>query len=147
VLGAQALERRDDILLSHLQSIRDHTRGLFEAEASVAVSAAHALKNVKFFFFIGHPFSSRGPGLRCHARKPHLLCRDQLSLGLRLACSVHNHANPNEDTPCLPGPARRENHKGVFSNQPGRLIAAYTDIKLSGLTRGDIQRRVKSVIV
>ena len=38
----QALERRDDILLIHLHRVGDHTRGLFEAEASVAVSATHA---------------------------------------------------------------------------------------------------------
>ena len=48
------LERRNDFSLAHLQSVGDHTRGLFEAEASIAVSAAHALEYVKVFFFIGH---------------------------------------------------------------------------------------------
>jgi hypothetical protein len=47
VLGAQALERRDDCLLIHLHRIGDHTRGLFEAETSIAVSAAHALQNIE----------------------------------------------------------------------------------------------------
>ena len=43
MFGAQALERRDDFLLSDLQLIGDHARGLFEADASIAVSAAHTL--------------------------------------------------------------------------------------------------------
>lgn len=52
----QALKRFEHVLLVHLQSIGDHTRGLFEAYASIAVSAAHALKNVNIFFvgFVGH---------------------------------------------------------------------------------------------
>ena len=54
VLGAQALERRDHVLLAHLHRIGDHTRGLFEADASIAVSAAHTPQNVKVFFLIGH---------------------------------------------------------------------------------------------
>jgi hypothetical protein len=47
---SQALERFEHLLLVHLQSIGDHTRGLFEADASIAVSTAHALKDVKIFF-------------------------------------------------------------------------------------------------
>jgi hypothetical protein len=54
VLGAQALERCDDFLLIHLHRVGDHTRGLFEADASIAVSAAHARKNVEIFFLIRH---------------------------------------------------------------------------------------------
>jgi hypothetical protein len=54
VLGAQALERRDDFPLIHLHRVGDHTRGLFEADASIAVSAAHARKNVETLFFIRH---------------------------------------------------------------------------------------------
>jgi hypothetical protein len=50
----EALECRDDFLLAHLQSVGDHTRGLFEAEASIAVSAAHAFEDVEIFFFIAH---------------------------------------------------------------------------------------------
>ena len=51
MLVPQAFERRHHILLCHLQGIGDHTRGLFEAEASITVSAAHALEDVKIFFF------------------------------------------------------------------------------------------------
>jgi hypothetical protein len=54
VLRAQALERRDYLLLTNLNRIGDHTRGLFEADASIAVSAAHALEDVKVFFFVSH---------------------------------------------------------------------------------------------
>jgi hypothetical protein len=42
-LGAQALEHCNNFLLIHLHRVGDHARGLFEAEASIAVSAAHAL--------------------------------------------------------------------------------------------------------
>jgi hypothetical protein len=55
----EALERGDDFLLVHLQGVGDHTRGLFEAEASIAVSAAHALEDVKIFFFIAHGCPNR----------------------------------------------------------------------------------------
>ena len=46
MIGAQTLERRDDFVLRDFHSVGDHTRGLFEAEASIAASAAHAFKNV-----------------------------------------------------------------------------------------------------
>jgi|GEM_PF-3695666 len=51
--GAQAFERRDNVFLAHLHRIGDHARGLFEAEASIAVSAAHAPENVEIVF-LGH---------------------------------------------------------------------------------------------
>ena len=50
----QAFERCDDILLIHLHRVGDHTRGLFEAEASIAVSAARALQNVQVVRFVCH---------------------------------------------------------------------------------------------
>ncbi len=51
---AQAFERLNDVLLLHLHPIGDHTRGLFEAEASIVMSATHALQDVKIFFFVSH---------------------------------------------------------------------------------------------
>ena len=51
---AQALECRNDALLLHLHCIGDHSRGLFEAEASIVVSAMHALQDVEIFFFVSH---------------------------------------------------------------------------------------------
>jgi hypothetical protein len=54
MLRAQTLKRRDHILLIHLHRVGDHTRGLFEADASIVVSAAHALQDVKVFFFVSH---------------------------------------------------------------------------------------------
>jgi len=62
VLGAQALERCDDFLLIHLHRVGDHTRGLFEADASIAVSAAHTRKDVEIFFLISHGNVPRGSG-------------------------------------------------------------------------------------
>ncbi|MGH7796630.1 MAG: hypothetical protein ACREQ2_17330 [Candidatus Binatia bacterium] len=146
-MGAQALERRNDNLLSHLQSIRDHTRGLFEAEASIAVSAAHALENVKIRFFVGHVFSLMAVELRCNTRKSDLLRRNQFDRRLRLAFSIHHHADPNEDAPRLPQPDCRENNEGIFSNEPRRLIAANANVKLTALSRGEIERRLEPVLV
>jgi hypothetical protein len=56
MLRAQALERSDHFLLTHLHRIGDHTRGLFEADASIAPSAAHALEDIQVFCFIRHGF-------------------------------------------------------------------------------------------
>lgn len=53
-MAAQALQCRDYFLIIHLHCVGDHTRGLFEAEASIVVSAAHALEDVKICFFLGH---------------------------------------------------------------------------------------------
>ncbi len=61
-MGAQSLQRRHHFLLIHLYCVRDHTRGLFEAEASIVVSAAHTLENVKIFFFVGHGNLSKHQG-------------------------------------------------------------------------------------
>ena len=54
VLRTQALERRNDFLLADFERIGDHTRGLFEADASIAASAAHPSQDVKIFFLVGH---------------------------------------------------------------------------------------------
>jgi hypothetical protein len=54
MLGAQTLERGNNFLLADLKRIGDHTRGLFEADASIAASAAHPPQNVKIFFLVGH---------------------------------------------------------------------------------------------
>ena len=50
----QAFERSNDFLLVRLYRIGDHTRGLFEAEASLMVSATHTLQDVEVFFFVSH---------------------------------------------------------------------------------------------
>ena len=50
----ETLERLDDVLFIHFYCAGDHTRGLFEAEASVVVSATHARKDVKRVFFVFH---------------------------------------------------------------------------------------------
>ncbi len=55
----QAFERCDDILLIHLHRVGDHTRGLFEAEASIVVSAAHALQDVEIVFLSRHVLLTR----------------------------------------------------------------------------------------
>ena len=51
MLRLQALKRGDHLILVHADRIGDHPRGLFEAEASVVMSAAHALENIKILLF------------------------------------------------------------------------------------------------
>jgi hypothetical protein len=43
----EPLQSFDNFLLADLERIGDHTRGLFEAEASIAPSTAHFLKDKK----------------------------------------------------------------------------------------------------
>lgn len=57
---AQTLQSLDDFVLRLLHSIGDHTRGLFEAEASIAVSAAHPFENVEIVFF-AHDVTPENP--------------------------------------------------------------------------------------
>jgi hypothetical protein len=54
---AQPFERRDNLLLADFQCVGDHSRGLFEAKASIAVSAAHALQYVDILVIFRHNFS------------------------------------------------------------------------------------------
>src|SRR4051812_26180542 len=54
MIRTKTLERRDDVLLIHIHCAGDHTRGLFEAEASVVVSATHPREDVKSLFFVLH---------------------------------------------------------------------------------------------
>ena len=53
-LGAQSLERLDDFFFTDLQRIGDHTRGLFEAEASIVESATQFAKDGFLFGAHGH---------------------------------------------------------------------------------------------
>ena len=50
----KAFERLNDVLFFHFHCAGDHTRGLFEAEASVVVSATHAREDVQSVFFVFH---------------------------------------------------------------------------------------------
>ena len=59
MFAPQSLQRFNDFLLIHLQRIGDHTRGLFEAEASIVVSAAHALQDVEIVFLSRHVLLTR----------------------------------------------------------------------------------------
>ena len=54
---AESFQGRDDFLLADFQRVGDHTRGLFEAEASIAVSAAHALQYVDVLIIFRHDLS------------------------------------------------------------------------------------------
>lgn len=58
MLSAQPFERGDHRFLILLYRIGDHTRGLFEAEASIAVSAAHAFEDIKIVFLARHVSAS-----------------------------------------------------------------------------------------
>jgi len=54
MIRTELLERLNDVRFVHIYSAGDHTRGLFEAEASVIVSATHARKDVKGPFLVFH---------------------------------------------------------------------------------------------
>jgi hypothetical protein len=102
---AQAFERRNDIFLVHIHRVGDHTRGLFEAEASPVVSATHTLQDVEVFFFVSHldlPNSKRILGW--HAGKTNLLCGDQFCRCFRRAVRVHDYAEPNKNPPLVSQP-------------------------------------------
>ncbi len=99
VLGAQALKRRNDFLLSYLHRVGDHARGLFEAEASIAVSAAHALQNVQLVCFFCH-WTSPPNRLIGYTGKTDLLRRDRFRRCFRHTFGVHDYPNPNKDAPC-----------------------------------------------
>ena len=46
----ESFERPQEFVKVHLQCAGDHTRGLFEADASIVVSACYPSKNVPIFF-------------------------------------------------------------------------------------------------
>ena len=50
----QPFERLYDVLFFHFHCAGDHTRGLFEAEASVVVSATHAREDIQSVLFVFH---------------------------------------------------------------------------------------------
>jgi hypothetical protein len=54
VFRTKAFERLDDVLFFHIYCAGDHTRGLFEAEASVVVSATHAREDIQSVFLVFH---------------------------------------------------------------------------------------------
>jgi hypothetical protein len=84
VICTKPLERLNDGFFIHFHCAGDHTRGLFEAEASVVVSTAHAGQDVKGPFFIFH--------LGFHAGKAGFLYRDHLSSRLWIAINIHDHS-------------------------------------------------------
>ena len=54
MIRTETLERLNNVLFIHFHSAGDHTRGLFEAEASVVVSATHPREYVESPFFVFH---------------------------------------------------------------------------------------------
>ena len=58
MIRAEAFERLNDVRFFHIYSAGDHTRGLFEAEASVVVSATHAREDVQGSFLVFHYYST-----------------------------------------------------------------------------------------
>ena len=50
----QTLEGGEQVHESHVDRARDHTRGLLEVTASIAVSTAHALHDVAVMLSEGH---------------------------------------------------------------------------------------------
>ena len=114
MVSAQALQRRYDVLLIHFHRVGDHTRGLFEADASIVASAAHARENVKIFFLVSHGFVLTNRRLRSHSGKTYFLRCDRFGLGLRFPVVGHDKSNPNENSPRLAQPDHVKNDESIF---------------------------------
>src|SRR4029079_4096739 len=134
----QPFQRRDDFLLADFQRVGDHTRGLFEAEASIAVSAAHALQYVNILIIFRH-----GSYLICRG-KPDSLRRDQLDTGSRLAGLLDDHTDAHKDTPRLFAPENLKYNKCVFRHESWWFIATNQRPKSNLPALLELQRRVEA---
>ena len=137
VLSAQALERRDDFFLLFLHRVGDHTRGLFEADASIVVSAAHAFENVEIVFLSCHAeiLSSGDSG------KTYFLSCDQFNRRFRFTAGIHRDANANENPPSVTTPLAVKNDKSIFSHQSCRLRTMHETLELPAGASGQFERR------
>ena len=115
---AQPFQRRDDFLLADFQCVGDHTRGLFEAEASIAVSAAHALQHVNILIIFRHSFLF----LTCRG-KADFLPGDQFNAGLRRPVLAHDHTGADKDAPRFLQREHLKYNKGVLGHESWRLMA------------------------
>src|SRR5438132_13935928 len=90
----EGLELLDQVVLVHLEHVGDHTRGLFEALASVAASALHPLHDVAVVLFHDESLVPRDGS--------DAVGRDRYGVaGDRLAARACGHAHACEDTPHL----------------------------------------------
>jgi len=137
---AQPFERRGNFLLADFQCVGDHSRGLFEAEASIAVSAAHALQHVNILVNFRHNFSF----LICR-READLLRGNQFHRGLRLAVFINDHTDAHKDAPLLFAPDGLEDDECVFGHESWRLMAMHQRPKSNLPALTDLQGWVEAL--
>lgn len=145
MLRLQPLKRGDYLILIHTDRIRDHARGLFEAEASVVVSAAHPFQDVQIFFLCIHNSSTL---IRLEVlRKSHFLSGDRLHRCTGLAVLKDLDSDTDKNPPRRAVPDRFEDHKGILRNRPRRLVATDERLKLRRRAAGQGQRRYEALCV
>src|SRR5687768_15084150 len=126
VLRLEGLELLHQLLLVHLQHVRDHTRGLLEAEASVAASALHPLHHVAVSLRHRH-----GRTLKL-AGEAHALRGDGLDPRLRLAVLSERDAQSRQNTPPLLAPLDLHDDEGVLDLAPGPTRGPHDERELRG---------------
>jgi len=136
---AQPFERRDNLLLADFQCVGDHSRGLFEAKASIAVSAAHALQHVDILVIFRHSF------LLISRREADLLRGNQFHRGLRFAAFFNDHTNTHKDAPRLFAPDGLKDDECVFGHESWRLIAMHQRPKSNLSAFTDLQGWVEAL--
>jgi hypothetical protein len=121
VFAPQSLQRFNDFLLIHLQRIGDHTRGLFEAKASIAVSAAHALQDVEIVFLSRHVLLTLSTVRLKFRGESYLLCRYRFGEGRWLSLGIYNDAQASKNPPRAIQPDRAKNDEGILNDRPGQF--------------------------
>src|SRR2546426_6418686 len=110
VLLLEGLELLDQLVLIHFEHVGDHTRGLFEAPASVAASALHPLHDVAVVLFHDESLVQLDGS--------DSVCRDRYGVaGDRLAARSCGDAHACEDTPLLITISDAEDQERVFDDR------------------------------
>jgi hypothetical protein len=133
----------DDFVLADLQRIGDHTRGLFEAEASVAPSAAHFLEDKKISIVFRHWITFK----LTHSGKTRPLSCNQLRRRFGFAFFINRHSKPHKEPPAGFQPFDQKNQKCVFYDAPRRLIAEHRHLDSRVFPSGGIKRRIENPFI
>ncbi len=123
----------------HVKGIGDHPRGLFEAEASIAVSAAHFLQNEKIPTVFCH---WTVPRLK-HCGKPNFLQADQLCLSSRFSVRIASNPQTHKDSPPYALPFDGEYDKGVLHHASRSFMAERRQLDRRVFSPRNFNQRLK----
>ena len=143
MFAPQSLQRFNDFLLIHLQRIGDHTRGLFEAEASIVVSAAHALQDVEIVFLSRHGLLTLSTVRLKFRGESYLLCRYRFGQGHWLSLGIYDDPEASKNPPGAIQPDRAKNNEGILDDRPGQLGTRDGDLKPRAFSRFNNDRRLE----